>query len=133
MNMRVIALSQDTYWLKAVHQALLGRVCDLRLLKSIVALPQSEARTILLVDASGQSDLEEVVIRLRDLGWRYVVVVAADPSAKEATLVLRRHLGYDYWEKTYEEDDIYLRMKECFEEMTAELEPLNPKHHPPPE
>ncbi len=130
MNLRVIALSQDIYWLNAVHQALVGSVCDVRLLKSITTLPLSEARTVLLVDASGQSDLDVVVARLRDLGWRYVVVVAADPSAKEAASVLRRHLGYDYWEKTYEQGEIRTRMQECFEEVTAELEPLHSKHPP---
>lgn len=130
MNLRVIALGQDVYWLNAVHQAMTGWVCEVCTLKSLSGLPGSDSKTVLLLDASGQRDVEEAVAGLRARGWRYVVVVAADPSAKQAASVLRRHLGYDYWEKTYDEEEIRRRMNECFEEITTDLQPLIPKKHP---
>jgi len=127
MNMRVVAAGQDEYWLTAVQEATAEWAgdthilkCPGELLKCISNLPEPDADTVLLVDASAEGDMEQVVAALRARGWRYVIVVAADPNAKEATAVLRRNLGYDYWEKTYDEDKIHDRVKACFEEITAE-------------
>jgi hypothetical protein len=133
--MRVTAFGQDAYWLIAVQNAMAGLADDTSIVKfssdfpnCVANLPTPETNTILLVDASGQGDMEQIVAKLRARGWKYVVVVAADPSAKEATAVLRRNLGYDYWEKTYDEEDIRKRVKACFDEITAEL-PLLTKRH----
>jgi hypothetical protein len=90
-------------------------------------LPAPDLKTVLLVDASGQSDIEEIVGRLRSQGWRYVIVVAADPSVKEATAVLRGNPGNDYWDKTYDEKDIRKRIDQCVGEITTELPPMTRK------
>lgn len=135
MKLRVAAIGHDEYWLNAVHNATADWVgetptvkCGGELLKCISRLPKPSIRTILLVDASGQGDMEQVVEVLRTRGWKYVIVVAADPSAKEATAVLRRNLGYDYWEKTYEEAEIRERIKTCFEELQVKKEMMK-QHH----
>jgi hypothetical protein len=132
--MRVVAVGQDSYWLAAVQRATtswLGEPATVKCLGDlsnfISSPPGPQANTVLLVDASGQGDLEKVVSGLRNQGWRYVIVVAADPSAKEATAILRRDLGYDYWEKTYEEDAIRKSLQACFHEITLQLPPLTMK------
>ncbi len=136
MSIRVAAIGQDAYWLTAVQKALAGWTDDPITVKCpenfpncISNLPLPQPNIVLLVDASGQGDMEEVVAELRAKGWKYIIVVAADPSAKEATAVLRRNLGYDYWEKTYDEDDIRKRVKACFDEITIELPSLTSKHN----
>lgn len=136
MNMGVVAAGQDAYWLVAVQQATAEwennahtLKCPGDLLKCISNLHEPDADTILLVDASGQSDMEQVVKGLRARGWRYVIVVAADPNAKEATAVLRGNLGYDYWEKTYDEEKIHDRLKACFNEITEERKSTSQKPH----
>jgi len=135
MSMHVLAVGQDEYWLTAVHKATAGWAgepitvkCPGDLLQCISSLPHPTAGTVVLVDAAGQGDVQQVVAGLRVRGWKYVIVVAADPSAKEAASVLRRNLGYDYWEKTYDEEDIRHRLKACFDEITTELPPLTRQH-----
>jgi hypothetical protein len=49
-----------------------------------------------------------------------VVVVAADQSVRQATAVLRQGLGYDYWIKTYDEEQIRQQIMTCFEEIAEE-------------
>jgi thiaminase len=136
--MRLVAIGQDAYWLSAVHRATTGWAgdpitvkCTGDIRQCISCLPQPAANAILLVDASGQGDMEQVVAALRNQGWRYVVVVAADPSAKEATAVLRRNLGYDYWEKTYVEEEIRERVRVCLAEITTQLPSLTRKSDSP--
>lgn len=135
MKLRVAAIGQDEYWLNAVRNAIadwLGELsiikCTGELARCIPRLPKPGTGIILLADASGQGDMEQVVSELRARGWEYVIVVAADPSAKEATAVLRRNLGYDYWEKTYDEAEIRERVKICFEEINAK-KGLRKQHH----
>jgi len=136
--MRVTAIGQDSFWLTHVHHATAGSAgnpptlkCAGDLLKCVSSLPKPNSSTVLLVDASGQGDLERVVTELRCRGWKYVIVVAADPSAKEATAVLRRNLGYDYWEKTYDEKEIQTRVKICFDEIVKEEKRLKKTKHNP--
>lgn len=125
MSLHIVAVGQDAYWLTAVKRASAGwqetpphtLECPDAFTDCISSLPAPDADSVLLVDASGQSSMEVIVSMLRSRGWRYVIVVAADPSAKEAVSVLHRNLGYDYWEKTYDEDDIRERMKETFNEI----------------
>ena len=130
MNLRILAVGQDDYWLNAVHQATSDWTahpatlkCSGALLKCISNLPRPKANIILLIDASGQEDLPRIVKELRRVGWKYVIIVAADPSAKEATSVLRRSLGYDYWPKTYDDHKIRNQIKNCFDEIIAEKQP----------
>jgi hypothetical protein len=137
MNLRVVAAGQDRYWLTAVRKALIsgeGEVklfrCPRDLQKCIPKLPCPDRDTILLVDASSQSEVAKAVEELRTGGWRYVIVVAADPSAKEATAVLRRNLGYDYWEKTYDKVAIRERVEACFLEI-AEARKRKKRHVTP--
>lgn len=126
MSLRIVAAGQDRYWLTAVRKALKGGGGEVKLLRCtrelqgcISGLEHPDRDAILLLDASGQSEVEKTVKSLRLGGWRYVVVVAADPSAKEATAVLRRNLGYDYWEKTYDEAAIRERVQACEAEIAG--------------
>src|ERR671923_1382029 len=137
MRISILAVGQDPYWLSAVQKATArwtGQPATVKCLgdlsNCVSDLPSPQPNMILLVDASGQGDMELVVSGLRERGWKYVIVVAADPSAKEATAILRRNLGYDYWEKTYEEDEIRNRLKTCFDEITLQLPPIPSKHNP---
>jgi hypothetical protein len=125
MNLHIVAVGQDEFWLTAVERASAGwqqkapytLECPDDFTDCISSLPASDEDSVLLVDASGQGNMESIVAMLRSRGWKYVIVVAADPSAKEAVSVLHRNLGYDYWEKTYDEDDIRERMKLTFNEI----------------
>jgi hypothetical protein len=120
---QVYALGQDTYWLKAV-----ARIADESISVKLIhctqgypeclpRLPQADREALILVDATGQSDVATVVQWLRGQGWRYVVVVAADPSSREAHAVLREAEGYDYWTKTYASKIIRRSIEECLSEM----------------
>lgn len=129
MTLHIVAVGQDVYWLTAVEKAIAGWAgkpdmleCPKELSECVSALPAPDANAVLLVDASGQNDMECTVALLRSRGWKYVIVVAADPSAKEAISILRRNLGYDYWEKTYDEEEIRSRVKASFEEIRADRE-----------
>jgi hypothetical protein len=51
------------------------------------------------------------------MGWPHVVVVAADPSVKEAHAVLQGNPGYDYWKKTYAASVIRADVTRCLEEI----------------
>ncbi|HUG34595.1 MAG TPA: hypothetical protein VMJ90_07485 [Anaerolineales bacterium] len=127
MTLHIVAVGQDVYWLTAVEKAIAGWAgkpdmleCPKELSECVSALPAPDANAVLLVDASGQNDMECTVALLRSRGWKYVIVVAADPSAKEAISVLRRNVGYDYWEKTYDENDIRERVRASFNEIEGE-------------
>lgn len=127
MSLHIVAVGQDIFWLTAVKKATAGWAgtpeileCPDELTKCISDLPAPDMNAVLLVDASGQGNMERAVALLRSRGWRYVIVVAADPSAKEAVSVLRRNVGYDYWEKTYDENDIRARVSASFDEIERE-------------
>jgi hypothetical protein len=120
---RVWALGQDLHWLETVKRAFddPDRVeiveCPGNLADCLDRLSQSAEKALLLLDASGQRDIASVVRMLRNLGWHYVVVVAADPSVNEARAVLRRNLGYDYWRKTYSVPVVRADIERGFEEL----------------
>ena len=72
MSMRVVAVGQDAYWLEAVNHAMAGWAGDSVTVKCpeefpdcISNLPAPEVNTVLLVDASGQGEMEQVVAGLR--------------------------------------------------------------------
>jgi hypothetical protein len=127
MNLRILAVGQDTYWLTAVQHAAAelmegppGRKRRKDFVKCISDLPRPRKDTVLLLDASNQRDLVAAVTELRSRGWKYVVVVAADQSVRQATAVLRQGLGFDYWIKTYEQGQIREQIKTCFQEIAEE-------------
>jgi hypothetical protein len=123
MKSRVCALGQDLYWLEAVRKTgdelltVEAIPCPGNLVECLDRLPAKDANTLLLVDATWQPGVEQLVQRLRQLGWPYVVVVAADPSVKEAHAVLQGNLGYDYWKKTYAASVIRADVARCLEEI----------------
>jgi DNA-binding NtrC family response regulator len=129
MTMRaVVALGQDEYWLSAVHRSTAGWAgkprtvkCPGSLLKCISSLPKPDLKSVVLVDASGQDGMEEIIAALLSAGWKYVIVVAANYNAKGAAAVLRAN-GYDYWPKTYEDEDIRNRVQVAFEEIAKKEE-----------
>jgi thiaminase len=127
MNLRILAVGQDIYWLTAIQHATAklmeappGRKRKKDSVKCISDLPRPRPNTVLLLDASDQRDVVEAVTGLRSKGWKYVVVVAADQSVRQATAVLRQGLGYDYWIKTYDEEQIRQQIMTCFEEIAEE-------------
>jgi hypothetical protein len=133
MKMHVVAVGSDVYWLRAVQNAMAAEFdqletinCSGNLHKYIDDLPKADAHTLLLVDASGQRGIQPFVAALRARGWRYVIVVAANPSVKEAIAILRGNSGFDYWHKTYDESEIKNQVLACSEEILL-LETLSKK------
>jgi DNA-binding response OmpR family regulator len=103
---QVYALGQDAYWLKAVARIADEAVtvepikCPASYLECLDHLPEVDPEALLLLDAAGDPNIEAVVRKLREQGWRYVGVVAADPYFREAHAVLEAG-AYDYWPKSY--------------------------------
>jgi hypothetical protein len=89
-------------------------------------LRRANVSTLLLLDASDQPEVAATVRQLRDKGWKYVIVVAADPSGGESVTVLRGGLGFDYWNKTYDEEKIRAQLLKCLEEILEAPDPKNP-------
>ena len=108
MNRReVYALGQDRYWLEAVAQAAYAGVtvkpieCPEGYPDCLKGLPEADPKALLLLDATGQSDVVTLARLLRARGWLHIVVVAADPCSDQARAVLRERVADDYWHKTY--------------------------------
>ena len=123
MKLCFVAVGQDYFWLEAIQKATTNLIGEIKtveistdLKKNTSQLPTPDTNTVLLVDASNQENIEETVKLLKEQGWKYVIVVAADPSANEATAVLRRNLGYDYWVKTYDIEEIINQVKDIIDE-----------------
>jgi len=74
--------------------------CPASYLECLDRLPEADPEALLLVDATRQPNIEAVVRRLDKQGWRYVVVVAADPHCRGTYAVLDAG-AYDYWPKSY--------------------------------
>lgn len=108
MRRQVVAMGQDQYWLRAVEagadeQTEVHTVrCEEGLINCLRRLPPAHPDTLLLVDATGQADIRRVARRLRADGWRRVIILAADPSFREARAVLQEASGYDYQPKSYD-------------------------------
>jgi hypothetical protein len=124
---QIYALGQDAYWLDVVKN-ISGETFTLEIIQCpgdlrdcLYRLPRADVKTLVLIDASWQSDIENMVQSLRSLGWSYIVVVAADPSVKEARAILRGNLGYDYWKKTYVASVIQSYINKCLEEIETDL------------
>lgn len=119
----VYALGQDAYWVDAMvrsgdesvrvqpircpggYDECLGQVAEI-------------ARDVLLfVDATDQQDVVATAARLQQLGFRYVVVVAADPSAREAHAVFQEGKAFDYIQKTYVSQVIRADIARCLAEI----------------
>ena len=120
---RVIAIGRDPYWLNAVAAAAWPAVtvetiaCPDAYPACLDHLPPADARALLLVDATGHADVAAVTHTLRSRGWRYAVVVAADPSTREARAVLREGGAYDYWPKSWSSKAIRRALARCVSEI----------------
>ena len=108
MNRRgVYALSRDRFWLEAVAQAASAGLivypveCPEGFPDCLDGLPEADPEALLLLDATGQSDVAYLARLLRKRGWRHIVVVAALSCSTQARAVLRERDADDYWHKTY--------------------------------
>jgi hypothetical protein len=123
---RVIAIGRDPYWLEAVAAATWAAVtietiaCLDEYPGCLDHLPPADADALLLVDATGHADVAAVAHALRARGWRYTVVVAADPSTREARAVLREGGAYDYWPKSWSSTAIRRALARCVHEIWEE-------------
>jgi DNA-binding response OmpR family regulator len=103
---QVYAWGRDAYWLKAVTRIVDEAVtvesiqCPASYPECLDRLPEVDPEALLLLDATRHPSIEAVVRHLQKQGWRYVVVVAADPHWREAHAVLEAK-AYDYWPKSY--------------------------------
>ena len=126
---RVYALGEDRYWLKAISEAAGETIevrtvpCPATYVECMELLPQADPGAILLVDTIRGLDMEDTVRKLRRRNWQYVVVVAADPSAKEARAVLQEGAAYDYWEKSYDHQAIRRQITQCLAEIESKRRP----------
>lgn len=123
-EIKIITLGQDAYWLQMIKKATdeIITTNELDCFNSIEDFLNSAQKpdptTLLLIDVSAQLSIKTTIQRLRELGWRYIVAVAADPSIKDAYAVLHDAGGYDYWKKTYQVPVIRVNIEKCFDEMT---------------
>lgn len=74
-------------------------------------LPEADPDALLLVDATGLPDVAGMVRRLRRRGWRHVVVIAADPTAKEANAAFKAGAS-DYGTKTLDRRTVLWQLGE---------------------
>lgn len=102
----VYAVGHDAHWLRAVAGLSDDQVTVEAILcteeMSLDRLPPADPAALLLLDATGLSDVAGTVRRLWERGWRQVAVVAADPSWREAHAVFLAVPEYDYWGKSYD-------------------------------
>ncbi|MBN1641805.1 MAG: hypothetical protein JXA09_11265 [Anaerolineae bacterium] len=120
---RVVAIGRDPYWLNAVAAAAWAAIavetipCQDDYPACLEHLPAADPEALLLVDATGHADVAAVTCALRARGWRYAVVVAADPSTREARAVLREGTAYDYWPKSWSSRTIRRALARCVKEI----------------
>lgn len=118
---------QDAYWLKAMAMIADEAVtvepiqCPANYLECLDRLPEADPEALLLVDTTGQPNIEAVVRRLRKQGWRYIVVVAAVPYWRETHAVLEAG-AYDYWRKSYDPAIIRQNVEQWLSQMEDEHE-----------
>lgn len=122
-DFRIITLGQDTHWSQtlkdAVDKVFIARdFDDFQSIEDFLdSAHKPDPETLLLIDVSEQPSIKMTVQRLRKLGWPYIIVVAADPSVKEAYVVLHDAGGYDYWQKTYQVPAIRVNIERCLNEI----------------
>lgn len=120
---RIYALGQDRHWLEAVSKAadrdtqVETIVCQDAWADCLKYLPPADPEALLLIDPARQADLVTVVHKLCDSGWQRVVVVAADPSSREARIVLKDSGAFDYWPKSYVPDVIRRQLHQYLQEI----------------
>lgn len=125
LKKRVYALARDSYWLQATKEAADESIevepipCHTGYPECLETMPSADPESLLLVDATGHADVVGIVQGLLARGWRYIVVVAADPSWKEAHAVLKIAQGYDYWQKSYVPNCIRQKIRVWQEEVAA--------------
>jgi hypothetical protein len=103
----VYVLSRDPFWRQAVIEGAGSGVsvkpieCPEGYPDCLEAMPDADPEALLLLDATGQSDVVSLARGLSAGGWGHIVVVAADPCSGDARAVLRERVAEDYWPKTY--------------------------------
>lgn len=114
---RVIALGHDRYWLKAVRSLPADEfqvtASALPARTETWPLPPADASAVLLLEASGLANVAEMVHYAHQRGWQHILVVAANPSAREAYTVLRQAGACDYRPLTYDPETIALQVREA--------------------
>ncbi len=104
-KVRVYALTMDRAWGKMMEEVsdasfeVIPICCPEGYPNCLENLPSADHDALLLLDATGLRDVAGMVRRLRCLGWRFVVVVAADPTHKEAKAAFKAGAS-DYQSKT---------------------------------
>lgn len=127
---RMYAMSQDCHWLQVLRdlpdKLISGGkfYCSNDYPFCLNQLGEPDRNALLLIDATGQSNIAETVSQLRKQGWRYVVVVAADPSSKEAHAVFKEAGGYDYLVKCYTHKSIQNELERCLNEIALQEDRL---------
>jgi len=123
MNTRhVYAVTTDEYWRNMLSEVedetfrIETVYCPEGYPNCLENLPDADPAALLLLDATGLPDVGVMVRRLRQRGWRYIVVVAADPSAHEARAMFKAG-GYDYWAKTSDASVARRQVQECLREI----------------
>lgn len=127
MNAIIYAISRDKHWLDAISRIADSSIvvitieCSNAYPECLESVAEDQPRSLLLLDATGQTNLRESVVELRDLGWRYVIVVAADQSSSEARAVLQSGLAYDYQKKSYAVGVIRRSISQTLREIDRDL------------
>ena len=124
MNTRrvVYAVTTDEYWRNILSQVgdetfrIETVYCPEGYPNCLENLPDAAPAALLLLDATGLPDVAGTVRRLRQRGWRYIVVVAADPSAHEARAVFKAG-GHDYWAKASDASVARRQVQECLQKI----------------
>jgi hypothetical protein len=124
---QIIVIGEDRYWLEAVQAVTINEAtitiiqCQDPLLECLDCLPKPDLAALILVDAYSRLSIVEIVSKLFQLGWRYIVVVAADPSVKEAQQILRQSQNFDYWPKTYVTNVIQNKIGQMLQKIRARV------------
>lgn len=120
---RVIAIGHEQYWLQMVKKAIdetqvIDASCCFNTIDEFLNFSQeTNLVTLLLVNIFEQTAVKTTVQKLREMGWQYVVVVAADPSVNDVYSVLHDAGGYDYWRKTYQSPIIRAQIENFLDEI----------------
>jgi len=120
---QVYAVGGDLYWLKAIQKIASESVdvkvfqCDTLSPECLDHLSEADREALLLLDADDWNGTVGAVQQLRQRGWRYVVLVVAGSSWRDARKALQRSFTYDYWEKSYAPNVIRREVEQCLDEI----------------
>jgi len=115
----VLSAAKDEFVVKVVE-------CQLSDPRRWAELGRPSGTALMLIDSALGPDIEKSIPILRKAGWKHVVVVAANPTWKQARAVLRDAGGFDYWSKTYDPKILRADLMRCLQEMTIGRERASP-------